>query len=136
MGNSFTAIRQSVIAVVDDDPDVRKAIASLLAAFDFPTQEFASAEEFLDAAKTSNAACLIVDIDLGKISGVDMVRRLAAAGLKFPVIFVTGCQDDQIRRQAMDQGCAAYLKKPFRADHLIAALNLVTGSNPDHTYDC
>ena len=78
---------------------------------------------------TSKATCLLVDIHLGKISGVEMVRQLSTTGFKFPVIFVTGCGDDAIRRQAMDLNCVAYLTKPFQADQLIEAIMKATGSN-------
>ena len=95
------AIRRNVIAVVDDDPDMREALAELLSAYGYLTEEFASAEEFLIAATTSKAARLVVDIQLGDISGVELVRQLYATGFKFPVIFVTGNQDGTIRRGAM-----------------------------------
>jgi len=71
------------------------------------------------------AACLVVDIQLGDISGVEMVRRLSATGFTFPIIFITfitGSQDELHRRQAMDVGCVAFLLKPFPADSLIEAI--------------
>ena len=124
------AIRR-IIAVVDDDPDMREALADLLSAYEYLTEEFASAEEFLNAAMTSKAACLIVDIQLGDISGVELVRQLYATGFKFPVIFVTGSPDSAIRSQAMNLGCVAFLNKPFSADELIEPILRATGSKPD-----
>jgi FixJ family two-component response regulator len=122
---------RNVIAVVDDDPDMREALAELLSAYDYLTEEFASGAEFLDAAVTSRATCLVVDIQLGEISGVDLVRRLCATGFKFPVIFVTGSQDCTIRRQARAVGCGAYLNTPFLVDHLLEAIGKATGSSPE-----
>jgi FixJ family two-component response regulator len=125
------ALRQDVIAVVDDDPDMREALADLLSAYGYLTEEFASAEQFLGAVKTSKATCLVVDLQLGGISGVDLVRQLFATGCKLPVIFVTGCQDDTLCKQARDLGCVAFLKKPFQADQLISAVAQAMESNAD-----
>jgi FixJ family two-component response regulator len=89
---------------------------------------FASAEEFLGAAATSEAACLVVDIQLGGISGVELGRQLSASGFTFPIIFMTGSRDELHRRQAMELGCAAFLLKPFSADRLIEAVAKAIGS--------
>ena len=123
-------IQRSVIAVVDDDLGMLNSVACLLSAHGYGTEEYASAEEFLNAATTTKAACLVVDIQLGDISGVELMRHLSANGLKFPVIFITGSQSDAIRRQAMDVGCVAYLHKPFPADQLLRAILRAIGWNP------
>jgi len=116
------AVKRNVIAVVDDDLGILDAIELILSSYGYHTELFASAEEFLSAAATSQAACLVVDIQLGDISGVEMVRRLSATGFTFPIIFITGSQDELHRRQAMDVGCVAFLLKPFPADGLIEAI--------------
>jgi FixJ family two-component response regulator len=115
--------QQTTVAIIDDDPGMRSATASLLSAFGYGTETFGSGEEFLNAAATSAATCLVVDIKLGNISGLDLVRQLAAAGIKLPVIFMTGCADEAIRSQATQLGCCiAYLKKPFAANLLIEGI--------------
>jgi len=116
------AVKQNVIAVIDDDLEILDAVELMLSSHEYHTELFASAEEFLSAAATSQAACLVVDIQLGDISGVEMVRRLSATGFTFPIIFITGSQDELHRRQAMDVGCVAFLLKPFPADSLIEAI--------------
>src|SRR5512134_3797385 len=95
------------IAVVDDEPGVRKALARLLSAFGYRAESFASAEEFLSAAPTSKATCLIVDFNLGDVSGLELARRLSKAGFDFPIIFVPGTADDTVRLQCMEFGCVA-----------------------------
>jgi FixJ family two-component response regulator len=116
----------SVIAVVDDDPTIREALERLLSSYGYRTELYSSAAEFLGAAIKSEAACLLVDIQLGDISGIELARHLAANGFKFPIIFMTGSSDQDIRRQAMAFGCVAFFQKPFGADELIDAISQCT----------
>jgi FixJ family two-component response regulator len=118
----LTSIRKEIVAVIDDDPGVRKAMATLLSAFEYVTYTFDSAEAFLSVAATSKAKCLVIDIQLGDISGVELARQLADANFKFPIIFMTAHDDEVIFRQAEQLGCVAYLRKPFSADLLIEAI--------------
>ena len=120
-------MREHTIAVVDDDPGVRKSLARLLSAFGYRVEPFASAEEFLSAAPTSKATCLVVDFNLGDVSGLEMARQLSKAGFDFPIIFVTGSADDTVRMQCMEFGCVAFLHKPFPVDRLTDAITNVIG---------
>jgi FixJ family two-component response regulator len=115
-------MKRKLVAVVDDDPAMRMAMARLLSALGYGTELFGSGKAFLNAAPSSEAACLVVDIQLGDISGIEMSRQLAADGRKVPIIFVTACDDETIRREATEFGCVAYLKKPFSSDQLIEAI--------------
>ena len=123
------ARRRNVIAVVDNDRQLREALGLLLSVFGYRTELFASAGQFLSAAATSEAACLIVETQLSDISGVELGRQLAATGFDFPIIFLTRSCDESLQRQAMDLGCVAYLHKSFLADRLIEAVEKATGSN-------
>ena len=116
-----------VIAVVDDDPTFQKAIASLLTSYGFATRVFASAEAFLDSHAANEAACLVLDIHLSGMSGLELRQRLKAGGSQLPVIFITAA-DDAIQTQATKAGCVACLHKPFAADSLISAINLAIGA--------
>jgi FixJ family two-component response regulator len=116
------AMQRNVVAVVDDDAGMRKATAFLLAAFGYCTELFDSGRAFLDAAATSQARCLVVDIQLGDISGLDMGRQLAANGCKIPIIFMTALDDETTHTQAVALGCIAYLRKPFPANLLLDAI--------------
>jgi FixJ family two-component response regulator len=124
----LTSIRRDIVAIIDDDPDVRKATATLLSAFGYVTYTFNSAEAFLSVAATSKAKCLVVDAQLGDISGVELARQLAGAGFKFPIIFMTALVDEIILSQAEQLGCVAYLRKPFGADLLIDAILRAIGN--------
>jgi FixJ family two-component response regulator len=116
------ATRSNVVAVVDDDPAMRRAMARLLSALGYYAELFASGEAFLNTAPSSEVACLVVDIQLGDISGLEVARQLAADGRRVPIIFVTASDDEAIHREAMQFGCIAYLKKPFSSDLLIEAI--------------
>ena len=113
---------RNVVAIIDDDPGMRRALENMLCAFGYRTEIYASAGEFVRAAITTEAACLVVDIQLGDISGVELGRQLSTTGFEFPIIFMTGSEEETHRRQAMDFGCVAYLRKPFPAKQLIEAL--------------
>jgi FixJ family two-component response regulator len=117
-----------VIAIIDDDPDVLGGLNLLLSSCGYRPALFSSAEESLGAAATSDAACLVVDIQLGGISGVELGRQLSAKGFTFPTIFMTGSRDELHRRQAMELGCAAFLLKPFSAERLIETVKKAIGS--------
>ena len=113
---------QKLIAVIDDDPEILESVELLLSCHGYDTKLFASAEELLCVAPTLEAACLIVDIQLGGISGLELVRALCADGFTLPVIFITGSCDELHRRQALELGCAAFLLKPFSTHQLIEAV--------------
>jgi FixJ family two-component response regulator len=125
-------MKRKLVAVVDDDPAMRRAMARLLSTLGYGTELFASGEAFLNAAPSSEAACLVVDIQLGDISGLEMGRQLAADGRKVPIIFVTACDDETIHREAAEFGCVAYLMKPFSSDLLIEAIARAIDRSPEN----
>ncbi|MGB8057415.1 MAG: response regulator [Pseudolabrys sp.] len=116
-----------IIAVVDDDPEMRAAMASLLSAYGYGAETFDSAETFLTCASTSEATCLVVDIQLGDISGVELANQLVADGYTYPIIFMTGLDDELIRKQADAAGGVAFLHKPFPARMLFDAIEKALG---------
>jgi len=113
------------IAIVDDSPSMLQGLGRLLSAHGFQVQTYASAELFLDDIAKCEANCLLLDIHLGGISGIDLQRRLTSSGNDLPVIFMTAIDNDVTRQEAFDAGCVAYLKKPFLAKLLIDAINRV-----------
>jgi CheY-like chemotaxis protein len=127
-------MKKHTIAVVDDNPGVRKSLTRLLSASGYHVEPFASAKEFQIAARTSQATCLVVDFNLGDVSGLELARRLVAAGFDFPIIFMTSSDDDTVRRQCMEFGCVAFLHKPFpevRLTEAIAkAISVATNGSP------
>ena len=109
--------------MVGDDPEMRRALARLLSAFGFRAELFSSAEEFLYGAKTSKACCLLVDVHLGGLSGLELLHRLTASGFKRPIIVISALGNELTVSLGSAAGVVAYLKKPFSADLLIAAIN-------------
>jgi FixJ family two-component response regulator len=111
------------IAVVDDDLSMLAGIENLLDAHGFATKVFASAEAFLDFFwGTTDIDCLLLDLHLGGMSGIELRRQLKASGSTLPVIFMSALDDDAMRRQALEEGCITYLRKPFLSQLLIDAL--------------
>ena len=110
------------VAVVDDDPEMRSSLACLLGAVGYRAETYDSAETFLVCASSCKACCLIIDINLGDITGVELAYQLLADGLKWPIIFMSGHDDLAIKNQATALGPIAFLLKPFRANDLIDAI--------------
>ena len=110
-----------VVAVVEDDPGMRKSIERLLRASGYGTEIFTSAEDFVECGSES-AFALVLDIHLPGMSGIELRRRMIAAGSLLPVIFITAFDDATLRVEALASGCIDYLYKPFESHHLIEAL--------------
>lgn len=115
-----------MIAIVDDEPSVVRGLARLLVAHHFATEAFSSGEAFLERDTTNDVACIILDIHLGGISGIEMRRRLTARGSKIPVIFMTAVDSAAVRKEAIEAGCAAFLSKPFSGHKLISEIQKAT----------
>jgi FixJ family two-component response regulator len=115
------------VAIVDDDELMRDALRGLLKAVGLPAQEFASAEEFLDSGRQDQTACLIADIRMPGISGLELQAKLNADRCRIPIIFITAHGDEKMRMQAMRGGAVEFLAKPFDDEALLdsvrAALN-------------
>jgi FixJ family two-component response regulator len=116
------SIRRKLVTVVDDDPAMLRAIERLLATKGFDVEAFASAEAFLASTAATKASCLVVDIHLGGMSGIELRHRLAASGSRLPVIFITAHDDEATRKAAMKAGCVALLRKPFLSRLLLDAI--------------
>ncbi len=119
----------NMILVVDDDPSMLRSVQNLLDAHGFEVEVFSSAEDFLARADMSDAACLILDIHLPGMSGVELHQQLSRSGHSVPAIFITGKDTETTRRAAMATGYIAYLTKPFLAEALMDALKRVFGSD-------
>jgi len=116
------SVPKSIVFVVDDDPLVRDSVADLLGSAGFPAQTFESATEFMRAKHPDISACLILDLELPGLSGLDLQAELAALGNELPIIFLTGHGDIPKTVRAMKGGAAEFLTKPFRAQELLEAV--------------
>jgi FixJ family two-component response regulator len=107
------------IAIVDDDELMRSALQGLMKAEGFSAQAFASAEEFLDSGRHHDTACLIADIRMPGMSGLDLQTRLNSERCRIPIIFITAHGDTNMRMQALRAGAVEFLAKPFKDEVLI-----------------
>jgi FixJ family two-component response regulator len=114
-----TLTKTGIIAIVDDDEPLREALGSVMKAAGFLSSTFATAEEFLNSADRRNTACLILDVRLPGMSGIELQKRLADANSQVPIIFVTAHGDASLRDLVMKSGAAGFLNKPVRSDALL-----------------
>jgi FixJ family two-component response regulator len=121
------------ISVVDDDASVRAATNNLLASHGYPVETFASAEEFLQSAQLSNSSCVIADVQMPAMSGLDLLMHVRALGHKAPFIFITAFPEEGVRARALKAGAICFLAKPFAGPVLIdcveTALNQYRGAD-------
>jgi FixJ family two-component response regulator len=110
------------MAVVDDDPSVLKALGRLLRASGFEVATFTSGAEFLESLKTQVPDCLVLDVHMPSLGGLDVQAALLARGFHVPVIFITAYDDKGMRERALEQGAVAFLRKPLTEQMLLAAI--------------
>jgi FixJ family two-component response regulator len=111
-----------LVAIVDDDDSVRTALQGLLKAVGLPAQAFASAEGFLESGKQDQTACLIADIRMPGMSGLELQAKLNAERRRIPIIFITAHGDAKMRMQALRAGAAEFLTKPFDDEALLESV--------------
>jgi FixJ family two-component response regulator len=119
-----------IVAAVDDDYRVRESIESLVESAGHTPLVFASAEEFLQSAAPESAICLITDVRMPGIDGLELQRRVRIQYPRLPVILITAHYDDEIRQRALSQGAAGFLHKPFDAADLLGAIELAVSTRP------
>jgi FixJ family two-component response regulator len=109
----------SVISVIDDDASVRAATDNLLGSHGYPVQTFASAEEFLQSERLEHSSCVIADVQMPAMSGLDLLTHMRAQGYAAPFIFVTAFPEESVRARALKAGAVCFLAKPFAGPALI-----------------
>ena len=119
----------SMISIVDDDAGVRESISSLVRSAGFQAAAFPSAEEFLAAKASKDAKCLILDVRMPQMSGLELQAYLETTARRIPIIFATGYPDEAEQNKALDHGAVAFLHKPFGDDALFAAMRLALAEN-------
>lgn len=113
---------KSVIAIVDDDESVREALASLMNSLGYEAVPYSSGDEFMESAERRRTECLITDVNMPGMTGLQLHQRLIKSGERIPTIFVTAYPDDVVRKNAAQAGVDCYLTKPFREDELLACV--------------
>ena len=111
-----------IVFVVDDDASMREALSSLIESAGLRVQTFASAQEFLEHKRPDTPACLVLDVRLPGLSGLELQRKLSPARTRIPIIFITGHGDIPMSVQAMKAGAVEFLPKPFKDDQLLGAI--------------
>jgi len=112
-----------VISIVDDDAFVRQATENLLQSLGFGVATFASAEAFLESGLADETSCLIADLQMPGLTGLDLQKRLIESGKRMPIIFITAFFSEGVRKQALDGGAFGFLGKPFGDESLLECLN-------------
>jgi FixJ family two-component response regulator len=122
-----TQIKPRLVAILDDDELMRGALQGLLKAVDLPAQAFASAEEFLNSGQRHQIACLIADIRMPGMSGLELQAKLNTDRCRIPIIFITAHGDEKMRMQALRAGAVEFLAKPFDDEVLLERVRAALG---------
>src|SRR5258707_12019437 len=112
-----------LISIVDDDDSLRNSLDNLIRSVGFRAQGFSSAEAFLSSNQVHNTACLILDVRLPGMNGLDLQRQIVAANWRIPIIFITSHADGHAEARALEAGAVDYLYKPFREEQLLNAID-------------
>lgn len=116
-----------MIAVIDDDPFVRDGLKNLLLSIDHHAETYESAEDFLEAADKDRFSCVVADVRMGGITGIEMQDRLKSGGFRAPIIFLTAHCDETTRERALSGGAFAFLCKPFDEEELLVSIGSALG---------
>ena len=117
-----------VIYIVDDDASLRRSLKNLLTSVGFRVETFESAEAFVESARRDSIGCVVLDLRMGGMSGLDLLRHLAATGSRIPVIMLTAHGDDEMRRRSLQAGAVAFLEKPVQGPALLDAVRTALSS--------
>jgi len=112
-------VQDAVISVIDNEDSILSSVGSLIRSVGFSVNLFCSAESFVYSPAFSQTVCLIVDIQMPGMSGLELQALLVKSGVNIPIIFITGFADPSIRKRAMEGGAVCILDKPFQSDNLI-----------------
>ena len=116
------SVQPALVAIVDDDESVRDAVGSLFRSIGFQAEPFAGGQEFLGSPKLRAFRCLILDVQMPGMDGLELQQRLAAVSFPIPIIFITAYNDEDVRTRAMRGGAVSFLTKPFSEDALLGAV--------------
>ena len=122
-----------IVSIVDDDESLRRSVRNLLTSVGFRVQTFESAEAFLESPDRARTGCVVLDLRMPGMSGLDLLGHLARTGSRIPVIILTAHSDDDARRRSLQAGAVAHLGKPFHGEALLGAVRRAlaeTGSRP------
>jgi two-component system, LuxR family, response regulator FixJ len=116
-----------VVSVVDDDASLRRSVRNLLTSMGFRVETFVSAEAFLESTHRAKTGCLVLDLRMEGMDGLELLRQLTVAGTPIPTVILTAHGDAELRDRALQGGALAFLAKPFHADVLLDAVKAAMG---------
>ena len=122
---------EPLIAIVDDDESVRIAMGGMVESFGYSYATFESADEFLKSATLPDTSCLILDVQMPGVTGLELHSALISKGRRIPTIFVTAFPDNRVRKRALQAGAVCFLSKPFGRSDLLGCIQTALG--PKHT---
>jgi FixJ family two-component response regulator len=126
----MTVTSQPTVVIVDDDPRIRESLESLIESAGLKVQTFPMAEEFLNGDVLAAASCLVTDVRMPRMDGLDLQRRIRLERPELPIIFITAHHDDRVEERAFAQGAAFFFRKPFDAGELLRAIKLAMRKLP------
>ena len=112
-----------LVSIVDDDKAVRDALGNLLESVGLQVEAFASAEEFVNSSNVNHRSCLILDVQLPRMSGLELQQRLSNKSDSVPIIFITAHANEELRNRALQEGAVSFLYKPFSSEDLLSAVH-------------
>jgi two-component system response regulator FixJ len=124
---------RQIVSIVDDDESLRRSVRNLLTSVGFRVETFESAEAFLQSAERVHTGCVVLDLRMPGMSGLDLLNHLAATGSRIPVIILTAHSDDEVRRRTRQAGAAAHLGKPFNGEALLGAVRKALAEAGPHS---
>jgi FixJ family two-component response regulator len=122
---------KTLISVVDDDESMREALRGLMKSLGYKAEAFGSAEEFLNSRQVSRTSCLIADVNMPGMTGLELHRRLVASGKAIPTILITAYPDETVRERALGDGVIGYLSKPFDENDLLTCIRSSLNIGPE-----
>ncbi|HEX9424956.1 MAG TPA: response regulator [Pyrinomonadaceae bacterium] len=122
MQENYTVTKGARISIVDDDESMREAVKALIASMGLSAEDFSSAEAFLNSGRSQAFDCLILDVRMPSLSGLELQRRLASDHCPVPIVFMTAHYGDDVRTKAMEAGAVDVLRKPFTEKELLNAI--------------
>jgi FixJ family two-component response regulator len=128
----MNVISKPIVAIVDDDPRIRESLESLIESAGLKAWVFSLAEDYLHADLLGATSCLITDVRMPKMDGLELQRRIRLERPELPVIFISAHHEDRIEQCAFAQGAAFFVRKPFDADELLRAIKLALSKSPGH----
>jgi len=116
-----------LVSIVDDDRGIRQALEALMRSAGLSAEAFASAEDFLASGRLEQTACLVLDVQLPRMTGLELQKHLVDAGASVPIVFITAFEEDHVRTAAIDNGAVAFLNKPLCRGILLSCVQAIIG---------